>query len=68
LETDELAEGTKERVPAEEEDPREAPHEPLRLPVAGGESWERGVADHRLEERERERERGRRQRSGGGGG
>jgi hypothetical protein len=38
LETDELAEGTKERVPAEEEDPREAPHEPLRLPVAGGES------------------------------
>jgi hypothetical protein len=34
LETDELAEGLKERVPTEE-DPREPPHEPLRPPVAG---------------------------------
>jgi hypothetical protein len=29
LETDELTEGMKERVPTEEEDPREAPHKPL---------------------------------------
>jgi hypothetical protein len=35
LETDELAEGMKERAPMEEEDPREAPHEPLRSSVAG---------------------------------
>jgi hypothetical protein len=30
LKTNELMEGLKERVPTEEEDPREAPHEPLR--------------------------------------
>jgi hypothetical protein len=34
LETDELTEELKERAPTEE-DPREAPHEPLRLPVVG---------------------------------
>jgi hypothetical protein len=34
LETDELVEGKKERVPTEE-DPREAPHEPLKLTVTG---------------------------------
>jgi hypothetical protein len=33
LETDELTKGMKERVPTEEENPREAPYEPLRLPV-----------------------------------
>jgi hypothetical protein len=35
LETDELAEGMKERVPTEE-DPREAPYEPLKPPVTRG--------------------------------
>jgi hypothetical protein len=35
LETDELVEGMKERVPTEEEDPREAPHEPLKPTVTG---------------------------------
>jgi hypothetical protein len=35
LETDELTEGMKERVHTEEEDPTEAPHEPLRPPVTG---------------------------------
>jgi hypothetical protein len=35
LKTNELAEGMKERVPMEEEDPREAPYEPLKPPVAG---------------------------------
>jgi hypothetical protein len=35
LETDELTEGMKERVPTEEENPREAPYEPLRPPVIG---------------------------------
>jgi hypothetical protein len=35
---DELAEGMKERVPTEEEDPREAPHEPLKPSVARGRS------------------------------
>jgi hypothetical protein len=30
LETDEFVEGMKERDPMEEEDPREAPHEPLK--------------------------------------
>jgi hypothetical protein len=58
LETDELAEGLKERVPTEEEDHREAPHEPLRPPVAGVEEEEQSAADHWLWERERERERG----------
>jgi hypothetical protein len=33
-------EGMKERVPTEEEeDPRKAPHEPLRPPVIRGEDW-----------------------------
>jgi hypothetical protein len=35
LETDELAEGMKDRVPTEEEDPTEALHEPLRPPITG---------------------------------
>ena len=43
LEMDELAEGLKERVPMEE-DPREAPHEPLKPPVAGGRSFATGTA------------------------
>jgi hypothetical protein len=47
LETDELAEGMKERVPMEE-DPREAPYEPLKPPVAGGRSWERGAPSQTL--------------------
>jgi hypothetical protein len=34
LETIELVEGMKERVPTEEEDPRESPHEPMRMLVA----------------------------------
>jgi hypothetical protein len=53
LETDELAEGLKERVPTEEEDHREAPHEPLRPPVAGVEEEEQSATDHWLWERER---------------
>jgi hypothetical protein len=35
LETDKLTEGMNDRVPTEEEDPREAPHEPLKPPVMG---------------------------------
>jgi hypothetical protein len=33
MELEELAEGMKERVSTKEEDPREAPHEPLRPPT-----------------------------------
>jgi hypothetical protein len=53
LETDELQEGMKERVPTKEEDPREAPHEPLRLPVTGVEERSPKITDRlRLGERE----------------
>jgi hypothetical protein len=50
LETDELAEGMKESVPTDEEDPREAPYEPLKPPVARGRSWERGAPSRTLSE------------------
>jgi hypothetical protein len=56
LELEEHMENMKERVPTEEENPREAPHEPLRLPVAGGEAWRGEVTGHRERERERLRE------------
>jgi hypothetical protein len=53
LEIDELQEGMKERVPTKEEDPREAPHEPLRLPVNGVEERSPKITDRlRLGERE----------------
>jgi hypothetical protein len=40
LKLEDLVEGMKERVPTEEEeDPRKAPHEPLRPPVIRGEDW-----------------------------
>jgi hypothetical protein len=48
LETNELAEGMKKRVPTEEEGPREAPHEPLNPPVAGGRSFAKGADDQTL--------------------
>jgi hypothetical protein len=54
LKTDKLMEGLKERVPTEEEDPREAPHKPLRSPVARVKEEEQSSASHRLWERERE--------------
>jgi hypothetical protein len=53
LETDELAEGMKERAPMEEEDPREAPHEPLRSSVTGVEErTPKIIGQLRLGERE----------------
>jgi hypothetical protein len=55
LKTDKLMEGLKERVPTEEEDHREAPHKPLRSPVARVKEEEQSSASHRLWERERER-------------
>jgi hypothetical protein len=48
LETDTLTEGMKMRVSMEEEDPREAPHEPLKPPVAGGRSFAKGTAGRTL--------------------
>jgi hypothetical protein len=63
LETDELVEGMKERVSTEEEDPREAPHEPLRPPVAGVKERSPKIID-RLRLGERKMSWRRRQRSG----
>jgi hypothetical protein len=53
LEMDELAEGLKERVPMEEEDPREAPHEVLGSPVARVEEKGQRAANTWSWERER---------------
>jgi hypothetical protein len=46
LETNELMEGMKERVLAEEEDHREAPHEPLRPPVTRDEEESKKFTGH----------------------
>jgi hypothetical protein len=55
LELEEHAERLKERVPTEEEDPRKAPHEQLRSPVAGEGFLEGGCCQSpKLGERERE--------------
>jgi hypothetical protein len=54
LKLEEHAEKMKERVPTEEEDPRKAPHDPLRSSVTGGEVLEGGAAGHRSLERETE--------------
>jgi hypothetical protein len=43
LETDKLAEGTKKGVPTELEDPREAPHEPLKPLVTKGRNFAKGA-------------------------
>jgi hypothetical protein len=59
FETDELMEGMKERVPMEEEDPREAPHKPLKLSIAGIEERSPRIIDRlRLGERRRVGEEG----------
>jgi hypothetical protein len=55
MELEKHTEKVKERVPTEEEDPREVPHLPLRPPVAGEESF--GGRSHRpplLGERKRD--------------
>jgi hypothetical protein len=43
LEIDKLAEGTKKGVPTELEDPREAPHEPLKPLVTKGRNFAKGA-------------------------
>jgi hypothetical protein len=48
LETDTLTEGMKMSVSMEEVDPRKAPHEPLKPPVAGGRSFAKGTAGRTL--------------------
>jgi hypothetical protein len=63
LETDELTEGMKERVLIEEEDPRKAPHDPLRLSVTGVEERSPKIIG-RLRLGERKLDWRRRQRSG----
>jgi hypothetical protein len=52
LKLEELMEGMKEKFPTEEEDTREAPHEPLRSLDAGGGILSRRAADCRERERE----------------
>jgi hypothetical protein len=53
MELEELTEGMKERVPTEDEDPREAPHEPLRPSVLEKRFWRGRAAGRRcLGERE----------------
>jgi hypothetical protein len=59
MELEEHAEKMKERVPTEEKDPREVPHEPLRLMVTEGRPWEGGVAGHLACGERRKFERGR---------
>jgi hypothetical protein len=54
FELEEHTEKMKERVPTEEENPREAPHEPLRPLVAGGEACRGEIAGHREREIEGE--------------
>jgi hypothetical protein len=52
VELEELIDGMKERGPTEE-DPREAPHEPLRPPTLEKRFWKGRASDHRcLGERE----------------
>jgi hypothetical protein len=52
--THEGAERGRERESSTEEDPREAPHKPLKPSVTGGGSWERGAIVRPCPERERE--------------
>jgi hypothetical protein len=47
LETEGLVGEARERVSMEEEDPREAPHEPLRPPVTRDEDGEKRTVGHR---------------------
>jgi hypothetical protein len=54
LETDELVEGLKERVPKEEDETTVAPHRPLRLSVTGVKEKEKSAVRRQLWERERE--------------
>jgi hypothetical protein len=46
LEVEMLAKEVRERVPTEVEEPREAPHEPLRSPVTGDEDGEQSITGH----------------------